>query len=618
MARLAAPFVLLALAAAPAAAAPPATPPQGAPGQVRFVEELRVEPGKDGTRIGADLQRLSANRFVKVGMEWERDAKKRLVRPHFKLLDLSQRRIVDVAIPLDALPREHVAILGQAPPPELVHHDGQVTSMIFGESRNYKQVAKYLCQYDHRAGRFSELVRMPAVDDFRFLRPLGFDPQEQHLYFAIEAYARDEKEKKGPASLELFRVRLEDRAVDWELTLDLPKRARRLQVKGVHFSHDGSKLALVEHNERSYPTANPPQRVYVVDVPGRRIAAYPAPVSAYGAAFSRDDRFLLLGSNELGELSRIDLAKGKVDLKAKGHGLIHAFVPSPSGRSFLVFANTILSAPKVVEVRSVDTLALKVSIPVRLLFPGQDGISLGVVATEDGRTLVGPIPERSGFPAGNGVRIFELPDDVDSPAPAGTSPEALRRAQGVVAATQHAAASRIELGLDPAEEAATPAPTFSPVVVAPGGDVILTGTRSGNSDGDYKPGRTTPVVVRLDAAGRKRWEVSLAKKGFLDHTGARVAATADGGCIAQVFSYVDPGRHPVTRLVKLDAKGRTAWEVRFRGDGGLDTPLTDRIEQRPDGTVALSGRIYPERDVKKAWSAEVSPEGKVLSDIVGE
>jgi hypothetical protein len=358
----------------------------------------------------------------------------------------------------------------------------------------------------------------------------------------------------------------------------------------------------------------------VVDLTSGKVDAYPAPFSAYGVTFSADARYLLLGSNETGELSRIDLVAGKVDRRAAGHRLIQRFALTPSGRSFLVFSNTILASPKVVEVRRVDDLGLVTSVPIRLLFPGLDGTHPGLAATADGRWLVASICEKSGFPSGTGVRIFEVPDDVGSPAVVGTGPEELRLAQAVVAARTHADAARLELAMDPDEEARSPRATFMPIVLAPGagGDVLYAATRSGNTDSDYKPGRTVPVVVRLDAAGRKRWEVALPKPGFLDHTGARVAATSDGGCIAQLYSYVHPGQSPHTRLVKLDAKGRVLWDFAFQGAGGGVPPLGDRFELLTDGAVAVTGRTHPDPAQSSPWAAVLGPDGKLRSSGVGK
>ena len=72
------------------------------------------------------------------------------------------------------------------------------------------------------------------------------------------------------------------------------------------------------------------------------------------------------------------------------------------------------------------------------------------------------------------------------------------------------------------------------------------------------------------------------------------------------------------RLVKLDGRGQPLWDLHSGGDGDLDTPLSDQVELLPDGSISLTGRIYPARNVKKAWSAVVSAGGKVVSDVVGE
>ena len=608
-------LTLLLLAASPALA----TAPADSPGQLRLLEELRFDVQKNGTRVGADLQLVSASRFLKLGMEWERDAQKRLLRPRFKLLDLTTRRAVEVVVPLDAFPAGHRELLGPAPPPELVHHDGETTTMVFKQSKDSRPVAAWLCQYDHRQGRFSGLVKVADLGGARYLQPIGFDPPERYFYFAVEIYPPGDAPKTGPVTLELSRVALRGLARDWEMTLELPRRQRPLGLRERHFSPDGTRLALVEHNERSYPAATPPQRVYVIDLAARRVDTYPAPFTAYGVTFSRDARYLLLGSNDVGELSRIDLASGKIDRRLRGHRLVQRFVLSPSGRSFLLFSNTILASPKVVEVRRVEDLGLQTSVPIRLLFPGLDGTHPSLVSTADGRLLVASICEPSGFPSGTGVRIFEVPDDVESPAPAGTGPEELRIAQAVVLARTHADAARIELSLDPADEARTPRPTFTPITHAAGGsgDVLYVGTRSGNSDGDYRPGRTIPVVVRLDAAGRRRWEVRLPKPGFLDHTGARIAATADGGGIAQLYSYVHPGQTPRTRLVRLDPKGKVTWDLLLPGSAGPASAVGDRFDLRGDGTVAVVGRVSTAGDAAP-WSVVVGPDGKVLPGVTAE
>jgi hypothetical protein len=197
--------LLMALAAAPA----PAAVPERAPGQLRLAHELRFEVTKNGTRIGADPQLLGGS-FLKLGMEWERDAKNRPLRPRFKLLEVAHGRTVEVVIPLEQLPAGHRELLGAAPPPELVHHDGETTTMVFKQGR----VAAWLCQYDHRAGRFSELVKLADLGEARYLQPIGVDPPERFFYFAVELWPRGDGPKTGPTSMELSRVALRGLATD--------------------------------------------------------------------------------------------------------------------------------------------------------------------------------------------------------------------------------------------------------------------------------------------------------------------------------------------------------------------------------------------------------------------
>jgi hypothetical protein len=122
------------------------------------------------------------------------------------------------------------------------------------------------------------------------------------------------------------------------------------------------ELALVEYNDTGIQRddkPNPPAQVLVVDIPSKTVDAYPSLLTAYGQVFSPDNRYLVLGSNELGQMIRIDLEKKKIDLKGPGHKMVDVYIPTPSGKSFLVFSNTKLTSPKTVEVRRVSDLKLQ-------------------------------------------------------------------------------------------------------------------------------------------------------------------------------------------------------------------------------------------------------------------
>lgn len=589
---------------------------QAVAGEVKFLEEVRYE---DDSR---SFHPLNPNRYVEVGREWEPgDQKTRLSIAHYKVFDLVERKLVRVSIPLTAFREQNAAVLSPREVPTLVHYDGAVSTMLFNQFQSYTTVAKYLAQYDHRTGRFSELVKLGDHDKSRLTGELTFDPQERYLYFAAFIDEAGDVMKHKPTSMLLKRIGLKDRRVDWELEVKFPKRSRPLQLTGPGWLFDpaGKRLALIEYDDKAGQNqgpVEPPAQVYVIDVETKAIDTYPIPLSAYARFFTPDGKYLVFGSNELGEIIRIDLEAKRIDARTKGLKLLHAFALTPSGKTFLAFANTELVSPKVVEVRRVDDLKLVASIPVRLLIPGTDHAPHTLMQADGGRRLLFPGPEKKEAPKARALRLYELPDDVDSGSVAGASAAEVTTAKGIVAARLHASVKGLQVNDDP--RTGNPNETFASVAVNPAGDAFLVGIRSGNSDYDYKPGRTTPVVLRVDAAGKLKWERSLGKKGFLDYEAGGVAATADGGCVVHVMSYVNPGAAPVARVVKLDASGRVTWDYRFRGAGGLDTPLPDVMRLLPNGNVALSGRLYPAKDVKKAWSAELDPSGKVVFDRVDD
>jgi hypothetical protein len=581
-----------------------------------------------GLRLAAELPdvkytnatRVSAQRFVLVGVTWERDEKNRPRMPHYELFDFQERKVIDVPVPLHQLPKAHTDTLGRTnPSATVIHHDGQVTSLTFNATKGYEAVATYFCQYDHRTRQFSDLVLLSPWDNTHYFHDIGFDPTDTYFYYASAVNPAGNVLKEGYTSFELARIGFKTRAIDWTMKVDFPKRDKPIKlVSGPKvFSPDGTKLALVEYNdqgnEREHP-AKPPQQVLVVDIPSKKVDSYPVPLTTYGTAFTPDNRSLLLGSNELGDVIRIDLEKKTIGAKTKGMKKVHRFVLTPSGKSFLVISNTQQISPKVVEVRRVSDLSLQTSIPMRMLFPGNDGVAAEAIAGLNGRMLMTPFVDEKGWPSKQGVRLYEVPDDVDSPEVAGSAGGDVKIAQGVILGKQYAD----KTGLQYVDFKVDPTAAFEQFVVVPGGDVCLIGILSGNSDSDYKPGRTRPVVARLDPAGKPRWRQVLVKKGFLDYGNGTVAATPDGGCVAQIPSYVHPGRHPVTRLVKLNAKGKVLWDHPFRGDGGPQTPLGDRFELLPDGSVSITGRSYDDvyGKQKHDWKAVLDPNGKVVSDEV--
>ncbi|MBX5484172.1 MAG: hypothetical protein IRZ16_20285, partial [Myxococcaceae bacterium] len=368
---------------------------------VLLLSPARAQAG--GLRLAAEFpdvtwngltRKLSAQRFVYVGVQADRSQKGQQAVAHYRLRDLQERKVVDLPIPFRALPKSHAQVLGRTDPlGEVVHTDGQVTSLTYNATKGYQTTATYFCRYDHRTHSFSELVKLTDWNDSQHLEDIGFDPLDRYFYYATALNPAGNVKEAGYTALVLGRVDLHTRAIDWTMKVELPKRAWPLRLTSGPkvFSADGRKLALVEYNDRGLQgdhPANPQQQVLVVDIPSRQVDRYPAPLTAYGVMFSRDDRYLILGSNQTGEIVRIDLQKKRVDRRVKAKKLIHQLVPTASGESFLVLSNTQLASPKVVEVRRVADLSLQTSIPMRLLYAGNDGVAPYGIAGVGGRALL--------------------------------------------------------------------------------------------------------------------------------------------------------------------------------------------------------------------------------------
>jgi hypothetical protein len=547
---------------------------------------------------------LPGRRYCLVARSWGAD-----VTPatgpaaRYTIMDLPSRKFVRTSIPYGAFYAKYGDRFGKGAVGQLVAYDGRVSSLVLDEMKGYRTVAKYFCQFDHAAGTFSEPFKLADMDAMRYCDSLAPDPTGAYYYYAT--YVRDSTNRRRDfTTLVLGRVRLEDGKIDWGLTLELPKRVRPLDVSRHFFSPDGSKLAFVEHNEKLYEKGTPAiprQAAYVVDIGNKTVAAVPVPLSPYGSCFSRDGKFLLFGSNELGEIWRVDLATKKVDLKIQGPRLIDDFLATPSGDAFFLFHDTERVSPKTVQVREVGTLEVRASIPVEM-FPSQ-------TATPDGRYLLRITDTKIGF--------YRVPDRLDSASVAGASTNRIRLLEGIGLGRAYLE----ETGLDydaPDARIGNSAETFAPVVVARDRDILAAGTRDDAVGNEYIVGATHPIVARLDPSGKARWSVDLKKADFPDSRAGAVAATPDGGCVVYVAAFPHHQLSPIVRLVKLDAAGRKVWDMNFRGSGGPGTPVADSLELLANGHVAVTGHIYLRKDERRAWTGEVDGNGVIVSDRTGD
>ena len=567
-----------------------------------LAKEVTAEMMGDGPNFSAKWQMLSASRYRLLGRVGRADVPagtRAAVR--YRLLDLSTLGIVDMEIPFHEFPREQLATLGIAKLEggELLHHDGEVTTIQVDQMNGWKRVAAWLVQYDHRSHRFSKLLKLADVVPDGYLHPLGYDPTDTHWYFAWAVRAEKAELSDGPVRYELARVDLKTVEIDWRLTIEPPRRARRLKIDSARFSKDGSRLALVEYNDRAGERdapARPQQQVYVIDVARRRIDTYPIPLSAYGAAFPPDSRFLLVGSHEAGTVLRIDVVDRKQTHSVQATKTIHEFHVAPAGGYFLVVNNYELSPRKVVDVRSTEDLKLITSIPIEELFPGCSKGSPGFHGTMDGKYLFAGSCRQSRPNGASGLWVLQPPARVAAPAAGSEAAARLARGETLAAAMAYGKGSGLELSEHPMGQSRAAA-------VSEKGNGFVAGVR-----------RASAVVAKVGPSGKRLWDRTLPNKRFQEQAGGTLIPTPDDGCVAYFLSYVTPAFGASARLVRLDATGKVLWDLNFTPEGNPNAPYAnDGLELRPDGSVLLKGIVRVSREVEKPWTAVVSGAGKLVS-----
>jgi hypothetical protein len=566
-----------------------------------LAREVTADMMGDGPSFMPSWKQLSAGRYHLLGTIRESRPDGTPKTPRHRLLDLATLTVVEMEVPFEDFPREHLATLGidQLRGAEFVHHDGNVTSMLVNKIVQYKVVATYLVQYDHRSGRFSRLVKLGDHGPSRYLHQLGYDATDEHYYFAYAVNEERDVSAHGPLRYELARVNLRSVEIDWQVTLELPRRARQLTIDSVRFSPDGTRLALAEYNdragERDHP-ARPPQQVYVVQVASRRVDTYPIPLSAYGAAFTPDSRYLLLGSHETGTILRIDVVGRRQTHSVQATRTIHEFHVAPAGGYFLVVNNYELSPRKVVDVRSTENLELITSIPIEDLFPGCSKGSPGFHGTMDGRYLFAGSC-RTARPGGaSGLWVLRPPERIAPPSPGSEAEARLRLGETLAHGKEYGRRSGIELSEHPMGQ-------FRSAAVSGKGNAFVAGVRGASA-----------VVAKVSASGKRLWERTLPNKRFKEQAGGVLSPTADDGCVAYFLSYLHPAHDPSARLVRLDRDGKVLWDLNFPGEGAANAPYAnDGLELRSDGSVLLKGIVRVSRGVERPWTGVVSAGGKLVS-----
>jgi len=159
-----------------------------------------------------------------------------------------------------------------------------------------------------------------------------------------------------------------------------------------------------------------------------------------------------------------------------------------------------------------------------------------------------------------------------------------------------------------------------PIIETSGGGTLLVGVRYDGTSEERRAqpslaGRTRPVVVKLDAAGKPEWERSFEKAGF-DAYGAGLAGEApDGGYLVWIPSYDLATWGFSARFLKLDREGKVLWErpLPVTGSSGR-SPEVEKVRLGERGTLLIRGFAYVDATYRttRTYDGEIDSDGRLL------
>jgi len=161
---------------------------------------------------------------------------------------------------------------------------------------------------------------------------------------------------------------------------------------------------------------------------------------------------------------------------------------------------------------------------------------------------------------------------------------------------------------------------LAPFIKTSDNNLIIIGTKNEYEDiKDYEPGKSIPVVIKIDKDKNVLWEKSYKKKGFKDYTGASVVETEDNNYIIYIQSYYHPGSGAVTRLLKINETGGIIWERQLQGKGKAYTPFPQTFQLLSDGSLVLKGHIYKDKsETAYYWEGKIDKDGKLIKYKIGK
>lgn len=265
----------------------------------------------------------------------------------------------------------------------------------------------YYADMDLATGRvvaMHELVH-PGLnaDDQEGIEAIGVVPSGKDFYYSNRVFFY--KKERSSGHIMLYRLNIPSGSVDLTMEILAPVR-RKAEAPATysirsHPSADFSHIVFWEYDEavdrppaKGYLTS-PPAQAWIVDTAAREYFTAGSPLTAYGQAFDRDGKYLVLGSNQTGYIHRYDLMSKKEDMKVRGGATMYAMVLSSGSKYLYVFTK------HSVEIRAWPSLKAVSQVPLQKIIPGVTVLLSAeqTFATNDGRyALIGVLKKSNNGP----------------------------------------------------------------------------------------------------------------------------------------------------------------------------------------------------------------------------
>jgi hypothetical protein len=329
--------------------------------------------------LASTFEPLNADRYALVGTfgyDWPQESKKANA-VGFPILDLQAKRVSVVTVPVDE---------GYKPGSDLIAYDPgrQSGAMIVMTWQGNDRVIEFV-HWDLAGNRLDWRAPLATTTERQMFRTIGMDHAKQALYFMVEGHpTRKIGNEVHATEAVLQRFDLASRTIDWTANVKLPGRVNHLIGSlDVAASPDFKKLVVTEYSEPGYGKVSPPQ-AWVVDVSSSAVKALTIPMTPYGVAFDRQNRYLVIGSNAEAKLVRYNLATNKADMVVGTVGRVQTLALSSDNKQLYVFTKG-----RTMEVRDWPSLKVSKTMVAGTVIAGQTHFNgEGIAVLPDGKHAV--------------------------------------------------------------------------------------------------------------------------------------------------------------------------------------------------------------------------------------